>query len=69
MTITDEQLEAKEREIAVLLGLPDKAPDSADDRSRERIERIMRRARLESRIQDSIDSPQSDGDANETGIC
>ena len=55
MTITDEQFDAREREIADLFGFL-KVPLRTASRSEERIERILRRARLENRIHEAAGS-------------
>jgi hypothetical protein len=57
MTITDEQLEQKEREIADLIGCGIGATkSSAPEESQQRIDRILRRIRLENRIQEEAEA-------------
>jgi hypothetical protein len=68
MTITDEQLEQKEREVAELIGFPASGTPGGMDDSRQRIERILRRIRLENRIQEEADATiERSGAAPETG--
>lgn len=62
MTITDEQLEQREREVAELIGIQAGGSASGPDESRERIERILRRIRLENRIQEEAEATAQGSD-------
>lgn len=56
MTITDEQLGERESEIEDLISQICSRDGSRPSGSQERIERILRRARLESRIRENAQS-------------
>lgn len=56
---SEENLEALDREVGNLFSQFNSQPSGSDD-SKERIDRILRRVRLEARIQEEVDTARDD---------